>query len=145
MKRFTILLLVLFCVASYAEDYWDIGNFLIRGKKSDNESKTIQEVTLHDDLKIRVENFKDIFRFFPNININDGDRNPDIKVEGFNSLQYGVTLDGVTVYGVYDNYLDLTQLPTGDVSKFRIVRGVDALLNLTGVKFTLSFILLASN
>ncbi|MCK9224471.1 MAG: TonB-dependent receptor plug domain-containing protein [Candidatus Muirbacterium halophilum] len=129
MKRLVLMFIVLFCFVSFGESYWDIGNFLIKGKKNDEISKTVQEVDLHNDNKIRIDNFEDVFRFFPNININDGDRNADIKVEGFNSLQYGVTLDGVTVYAVYDNYLDITQLPINDISKFRIVRGVDALLN----------------
>ncbi len=129
MKKFALLLIVLLTLTTFADTYFDIGNYIVTGKVQKKNNIYQTEVVLDQNKKQDINDFRGVLDELPFLTYTSGSKSYGYRLDGFNDYQFSITLDGATIYNVYDSYIDLNEIPVNNIAKVEINRGVNALLS----------------
>ena len=129
MKKFALTLIILLTLTTFADTYFDIGNYIVTGKVQKKNNIYQTEVVLDQNKKQDINDFRGVLDELPFLTYTSGSKSYGYRLDGFNDYQFSITLDGATIYNVYDSYIDLNEIPVNNIAKVEINRGVNALLS----------------
>ncbi len=113
-----------------AQDVFTLGEVVVT---SDRETiikvSTVDTVDASRLAQANVNNVSDALDTLPGVNVSVGTRNEKtFTVRGFNQRYVPVLYDGIPIYIPYDGYVDSGNLPTGNISKITLTKGVSSVL-----------------
>jgi len=127
------------CSAAFAEDEapspeevpaFTLGEVVVEG-----EEETISKVATVDTVKKETidlntaTNAADAMRSAPGVILTTGPKNEKtFSIRGFNQRYIPVFYDGIPIYIPYDGYVDLGKLPTGNIARISISKGISSVL-----------------
>ena len=122
-------------IQNIPESNGDKGIFYLGEVVVEGKAETITEVATVDSIdKKKIElttslNVSDALNTAPGVTISVGSKNEkNINIRGFSQRYISVFYDGVPISIPNDGYIDTGKLPTGNISKITITKGVSSVL-----------------
>jgi len=109
---------------------FDLGEVVVEGKaETITQVSTVETVDQERIDLINAKNVSDALDSLPGVNVSVGTKNErNINVRGFNERYIPTFLDGIPIYIPNDGYVDTGNLPTGNISKLTLTKGISSVL-----------------
>ncbi|MDD2315774.1 MAG: TonB-dependent receptor [Desulfobacterales bacterium] len=109
---------------------FDIGEVVVEGKgETITQVSTVETVSRDRIDLINAENISDALESLPGVTVSVGAKNErNINVRGFNERYVPTFLDGIPIYIPNDGYVDTGNLPTSNLSKITLTKGISSAL-----------------
>jgi iron complex outermembrane recepter protein len=107
-----------------------LGEIVVTGKKETiTKVATVETIDESRMMLTNVDNVSDALDTLPGVIMSVGQRNEKVfTLRGFNQTYVPVLFDGIPLYVPYDGYVDSGNLPTGNISKISVSKGVSSVL-----------------
>ena len=112
------------------EDVFTLGEIVVTAdRETITKVSTVETIDASQINLTNVNNVSDALDTLPGVVISVGSRNEKyFTIRGFNQRYVPVLYDGIPIYVPYDGYLDSGELPTGNISKITLTKGVSSVL-----------------
>ncbi len=109
---------------------FDIGEVVVEGKgETITQVSTVETVSQDRIDLINAQNISDALESLPGVTVSVGAKNErNINVRGFNERYVPTFLDGIPIYIPNDGYVDTGNLPTSNLSKITLTKGISSAL-----------------
>jgi iron complex outermembrane receptor protein len=109
---------------------FDLGEVVVKGKaETISAVSTVDEVSAERIEENNARNVSDALDTLPGVYLSVGAKNErNIIIRGFNERYVPVFLDGIPLYIPNDGYVDTGNLPTNNISKLTLSKGVASVL-----------------
>ncbi|MDD2389642.1 MAG: TonB-dependent receptor [Desulfobacterales bacterium] len=117
-------------IASDSAKTFDIGEVVVEGKgETITQVSTVETIGQERINLINAKNISDALDSLPGVNVSVGAKNErNINIRGFNERYIPTFLDGIPIYIPNDGYVDTGNLPTGNLSKITLTKGISSVL-----------------
>jgi len=117
-------------LCSAQDDVYDLGEIVISGVKAVAPAvASVVEVTSADIEAIGAKSVAEALSYTAGVRVSVGLKDEaDVKLRGFKQSKLLVLMDGVPVSSPFYGYLDLNQIPTDNISKIVVTKGLSSVL-----------------
>lgn len=116
--------------ASDSAKTFDIGEVVVEGKaETITQVSTVETIDQERINLINAQNVSEALDSLPGVSLSVGARNEqNINIRGFNERYVPTFFDGIPIYIPNDGYVDTGNLPTGNLSKITLTKGISSVL-----------------
>ncbi|PLX18033.1 MAG: hypothetical protein C0601_05735 [Candidatus Muiribacterium halophilum] len=88
MKKFALTLIILLTLTTFADTYFDIGNYIVTGKVQKKNNIYQTEVVLDQNKKQDINDFRGVLDELPFLTYTSGSKSYGYRLDGFNDYQF---------------------------------------------------------